>query len=354
MSTDNEQNLQNTNQAPVTIRRKNKTTSDTDRERIISAYTRGDSATEIAKILQVKRATIYEIIKKYQRTNVITAAKRGNNRLPKLSDTQKNSIKLWVNENCTLTLKSIVNKVMNEYNVSISKMTVSRILDGFHYSLKRLHLIPERRNCQASIDARRDYAVRFIALPSIYNEDELIFIDEVGFNVSMRTGRGRSEIGTQANMIVPQIRSKNISIVCAMNKNGLIYYEHSLRAINQESFIAFIEQLKLKIRHIGIRSAVFIMDNVRFHKTESVMNAINDLTTQAMYLPPYSPFLNPIENMFSKWKEITKRSNPQNEEELLNTIASGSNLVTSSECQGYFRHMCSYIPRCLNNEQIKN
>lgn len=79
--------------ASAIILRKNKTTPDTDSERSISCYTRGYSATEIAKINQVKQANIYENIKKYQCTNEIPTPKRVINRLFKMPDIQKNAIK---------------------------------------------------------------------------------------------------------------------------------------------------------------------------------------------------------------------------------------------------------------------
>ena len=47
-----------------------------------------------------------------------------------------------------------------------------------------IHFIPERRNCQSTIDIRRDFALKFVALPNVFPEEKLVFIDEVGFNVS--------------------------------------------------------------------------------------------------------------------------------------------------------------------------
>jgi transposase len=71
-----------------------------------------------------------------------------------------------------------------------------------------------------------------------------------------------------------------------------------------------------------------------------------------MYLPPYFPFLNPIENMFSKWKEHVRRMNPTNEQVLMELIEDGANLISREDTDGYFRNMLSYIPRCLNRKEI--
>ena len=62
------------------------------------------------------------------------------------------------------------------------------------------------------------------------------------------------------------------------------------------------------------------MDNVAFHKCYEIRHQIEDDGNEVRYLPPYSPFFNPIENIFSKWKEITKRANANNNAELIEAI----------------------------------
>ena len=312
--------------------RKNNTVSNSDRERIIASYESQKSLTEISQILGMKRTTVIEIIKHYTKTGCVLASRRGSTPASKLTDEQNNIIKSWVDSDCTLSLNSIKNKVMDELSINISKSTIHRILDCFHYSLKKIHIIPERRNAIENIEVRKQYAIQFSALPATYSEEQIIFIDEVGFNVSLRTSRGRSLIGSPALAIVPSIRSRNISICCGMNRNGIIYYKTSTRAFNGEVFIEFIRELKIKLQEAGVINAILIMDNVRFHRMTDVQNSIIEQDLNFLYLPPYSPFLNPIENMFSKWKEITKRSNPRNENELMSAILNGSNLVTRSDC----------------------
>uniref|UniRef100_A0A182W8X6 DDE_3 domain-containing protein n=1 Tax=Anopheles minimus TaxID=112268 RepID=A0A182W8X6_9DIPT len=89
------------------------------------------------------------------------------------------------------------------------------------------------------------------------------------------------------------------------------------------------------------------MDNVRFHKCTEIREAIGEEQDRAIYLPPYSPFLNPIENLFSKWKNVVKRTNPQNEADLMEAIANGATTLTADDCEGYIRNMWSYASRCL-------
>jgi transposase len=65
---------------------------------------------------------------------------------------------------------------------------------------------------------------------------------------------------------------------------------------------------------------MLIMDNVAFHKSIECREVIESSNFHLMFLPPYSSFPNPIENMFSKWKNLVKRLNPSNEEALMDFI----------------------------------
>jgi transposase len=70
----------------------------------------------------------------------------------------------------------------------------------------------------------------------------------------------------------------------------------------------------------GVFEGVLIMDNVAFHKAREVRLVVELSSFKLLYLPPYSPFLNPKENLLSKWKEIVKRAAPKNEFELMDEI----------------------------------
>ena len=72
------------------------------------------------------------------------------------------------------------------------------------------------------------------------------------------------------------------------------------------------------------------------------------------FLPPYSPFLNPIEEVFSKWKSALRRSAPKDQEELYNNIHISSQSITNQDCSNYIKHMESYLPKCKNRQIISS
>jgi len=132
------------------------------------------------------------------------------------------------------------------------------------------------------------------------DENNIVFIDEVGFNVSMRTLYGRSLVGTRAIHKVWFLRSRNILVCCDISKNVIVKYSSQTLAFNSLSFQVFIEELIANFQARNVLNAAFIMDNVRFHKVSAIRSLIEQSCFKLLYLLPYSPFLNLIENAFLK------------------------------------------------------
>ena len=127
---------------------------------------------------------------------------RGGTRPKRLTEEQREQIRAWVDDDASMTLQAITARCMNELNVEVSITTVERYLREFHYSLKRIHALPQRRNDEVAIESRAEYARNFLQLVSTVDQNRFVFIDEVGFCVSMRARRGRSLQGTRAVQVV--------------------------------------------------------------------------------------------------------------------------------------------------------
>ena len=128
-------------------------------------------------------------------------------------------------------------------------------------------------------------------------------------------------------------------MICAMNASGIVLYTVHNQAVNRENFIEFIVELKATLRAKAIARSYFMMDNVAFHQSSSIKEAIANDEDKPLFLPPYSPFLNPIENLFNQWKKRVKRARPNNQEELMEAISNGVSYITAEDCEGYIRNM---------------
>ena len=90
-------------------------------------------------------------------------------------------------------------------------------------------------------------------------------------------------------------------------------YIAQTRAYKSELFIIFLNKIFVTLKNLNILKSLFILNNVPFYKAVSVITTITEAGHLIKYLHPYSPFLNPIENMFSAWKEFVRRERQTSE-----------------------------------------
>lgn len=324
--------------------------SDEDRKRIVEKRLDGKSVFDIHTMLDIKYQTVNTIVKRFEKTGLVLPSKRGGDRRSKLPLDIKTLLLRRVDEECTLTLPNLKSWLAKEHNVDVSTSTIGRTLKQFHYTLKRVTHVPERRYCPEAVETRKAYACEFGNLEVNNNDKNLIFIDEVGFSVSTRPKRGRSRRGHSAYLSVPAARSRNISVVAAMNKYGMIFHKIHEKAVNGEDFKEALKEMHDACLSIGVESPVFIMDNARIHHYKG-LDADPEVSQMVkVFLPPYSPFLNPIENVFSVWKNLVIRSNAENERHLRSLIRSKFNEITRDQCEAFYGKMKRCVERLRNGE----
>ena len=220
------------------------TVSDDDRAKIISKTLGGSSPKDISTMLQINYKTVWRIVNMFNKHNVSTSRPRGGDRKSKLSNQQKLEILGWIDENCLLRLKDICQLISEKFGFTVGKSTVERIVKGFHYNLKSTVSIPERRNCDSTLESRFNYARDFRNLELETEDKNLVFLDEVGFAVVTRPKRGRAARGASPFLSVSAARSRNISVVAAMNKYGMVYHKIHDKAVNGENFRDCLVELK--------------------------------------------------------------------------------------------------------------
>jgi hypothetical protein len=156
-----------------------------------------------------------------------------------LSDLQKEQICDWVDEDCTLTLEQLKRKCLDEYNISLSISTVERELKAFHYTIKRVHRIPNHRNDQSVIQQRFNYAINYNRMMT---EREKIFLDETGIQIFWGATYSRAPKGLWATKRVAQFRTRNYSIASVMNQESLYFFEIQNKAYNSEDYSEFLNK----------------------------------------------------------------------------------------------------------------
>ncbi len=163
--------------------------------------------------------------------------------------------------------------------------------------------------------------------------DRLVFIDETGAKTNMARLRGRSQHGQRLHAAVPWGHWKTTTFVAGLRVDGLSAPMVLDGAMNGAAFKAYVEQvLAPSLR----RGDIVVMDNLASHKVAGVREAIKAAGAHLLYLPAYSPDLNPIEQAFAKLKTLLRKTAARSVEELWQAIADCLDQFTAQECRNYF------------------
>jgi len=166
----------------------------------------------------------------------------------------------------------------------------------------------------------------------------LVFVDETGTNVTLTPLYGRALVGKRAVGKVPRNHRTNLTVVGAIALDGvrcLMAYEGGTTKV---AFLRFTrEALVPSLR----RGDIVVMDNLSSHYAQGVREAIEEAGCSLLYLPPYSPELNPIEHTWSKLKALLRRAEARTLRTLSAAIAVSSSEISRSDLSGWFNH-CGY------------
>ena len=318
------------------------------RELIINKYQFGFSIKEISEFVNLSPNSVSTILKLYKKTGRIYRNSQKNRTPTKLTNHVKEKVQNIIYLNSSVSLKAIKEQILNEDNMEISQTTINRAIKKFNYTLKVIKNIPQRRNSNEVIEIRRQYALEFTR----FDQNKIIFIDETGVSIASRSRKGRSLIGTTPIRNVRQLRTNNYTICSSMLNNKILHYQTKSGSFNGNEFKSFIIDLIALLSAMQLNNMIFIMDNCSIHKLHETSVLIEMSNHQLVFLPPYSPFLNPIEEVFSKFKNYIKGTTHETLFELERCILTGFTMITEEDCIGYFNHMRTYISPSIQSQII--
>lgn len=165
----------------------------------------------------------------------------------------------------------------------------------------------------------------------------LVFIDETWASTNMTPTRARSLRGSRCLGHAPYGHRKTTTFVCALRQAGLAAaLVLALDGpINGEAFLAWIEQFLVPALKTG---DIVVMDNLGSHKVAGVRQAMEAQGASVRYLPPYSPDLSPIEQVFAKLKALLRRAQQRTVQGLWDTVGLLLEDFSADECHNYIRN----------------
>ena len=168
--------------------------------------------------------------------------------------------------------------------------------------------------------------------------ERLVFVDEIGANTSLSVLRAWSRRVERAHCSVPRNRGNNTTLLASMSVEGMGPSLAVEGVTDRKVFEAYIEGVLAPSLQCG---QIVIMDNLTAHKGERIKELIEERSCELLYLPPYSPDLNPIEEAFSKIKGILRKAEARSREALVEAMGRALDAVTSRDARGFFEH-CGY------------
>jgi len=151
---------------------------------------------------------------------------------------------------------------------------------------------------------------------------------------------GRSPRGERCRASVPHGHWKTTTFTAGLRLNGLTAPFVLDGPMDGDCFLAYVEQILVPTLHKG---DVVVIDNLPAHRVKGVKIAIEDAGATLLYLPPYSPDFNPIEQAFAKLKALLRKAAARTVDDLWDAIAEALKTFTSTECKNYFVN-CGYDP----------
>ena len=179
---------------------------------------------------------------------------------------------------------------------------------------------------------------KFRKLTRAFESDHDIFLDEMGSNLGLTRRYGRAAPGTRIYDSVPGDRGGNLSTIGAIGVAGIRTGLSVPGAIDGETLLFFVEELLVPTLN---RGDIGLRDNASLHKLDDIEDALEAAGAGLLFLPPYSPDLNPIEHAWSKVKAHLRALQPRTGPALLEALVAAFAAITPHDLQGWFPH-CGY------------
>jgi transposase len=165
--------------------------------------------------------------------------------------------------------------------------------------------------------------------------ERLVFVDECGTHTSLAPIYGYAPKGERLYLPVPRTRGKNTTLLSSMSVEGMGPSLTVEGATTAQVFETYLE--KVLAPSLG-KGQIVVMDNLGAHRPKRIRELIEQRGCELLYLPAYSPDLNPIEEAFAKIKNLVCKATARTKEALVEAIGAALSAVTAADVRGFFEH----------------
>lgn len=297
-----------------------------------------------------------------------------------LGDEHKTYLKKFIDDNPSAVLDQVVDGLTQQFEgLKIQKSAVHKFMTGeCNITFKKAHFHALARNNDVNIEKRYNWILQWRNSDMDYMKN-CVFIDESGFHINLRRSMAWADKGETPIVKVATTRAITHSILGAICAAGVV--NTSIRKPNVKRskkrktgstsakgkaaakgkttgtttshYIKFLnDTMDIMDKYPEFKNCYLVMDNAPIHQSKNIELSVTERGYQCIYLPPYSPELNPIEQFWSKVKYSIKREALLDSETLSSRISEACNMVTHKDLHGYIRHSISRFDDCLNGNPI--
>jgi transposase len=297
------------------------------RERILNAVDdREGSRRKLAARFGVNTSTITRLLQLRRQTGSFDPGPHGGGTAPALDQGGLERLRDLVEEDPDATLETLKQRL----GVDGSIMIVWRALQKLDITVKKKSPHAAERDRPEVQEKRRSFRRKVKSI----EPKRLVFVDETGVTTAMTPAYGRAPRGERVEASAPA-SWESVTVIAALGLDGVHAPLASPGAVDAATFESYVEQALVPALREG---DVVVFDNLKSHLGPAVFEAIERAGARVLPLPPYSPDLTPIEEMFSKFKGFLRRVGARAKDHLYEAIGAGLKMVTPQDILGWFQH----------------
>ena len=218
--------------------------------------------------------------------------------------------------------------------VACSLAAICRALKKLGITRKKKVLHAQQRDTPEVQEKRRAFRREVAGI----DPNRLVFVDESGANTAMTRTHGRAPVGERVHGAVPGFW-ESVTLICGLRLSGVTAPLVFPGATETATFQGYVEQVLVPQLKPG---DVVIWDNLQPHKAGPVVRAVEAAEARVIPLPPSSPDLTPIEEMFSKVKEALRSAAARTRDAISEAIGPALHDISSQDILGWFQSRAAY------------
>jgi transposase len=304
------------------------------RQRILDTVQRGDGTLgQIARRFLVSVSFITRLLQLHRRTGSLEPRPHGGGNPAVLSPEDLQQLRELVQKQPDATLEELRQRL----GVSCSLMTLSRALNTLGLPRKKKTPRSQEQDRPDVQEQRQEFCAKLAGV----DPRRLVFVDESGANTAMTRTHGRAPVGQRVYTNTPG-RWESITMTCGLRLSGVTAPLAFRGATNTDIFETYVQDVLVPQLKPG---DVVIWDNLKPHKSDEAIEAVEATGARVEPLPPWSPDLTPIEEMVSKVKGAMRSAAARTTNAVYWAFASALDQVTLNDIEGWFRSRAAYAMR---------